>query len=469
VALAVVVDISHGMKVYSQMMKPLGVDYLSLVFKNLDSLLSPNIEAKMQKYNRTLEAMDVESAGFKTLSTASFELYLALKELYKFKPNLPAEVASDVQLFKKMYVWFKPLVARWIELANVKARKQICRAIEIDEKKRLSDEALYSTSAIDTVQCLFQVCKFWVSIDWPIPSAAYAFVVNLTDVICSNARHYAECMQGILNKTGYYDDEGQFDVTEQLCVTLNDIYYVETSLANVADSLNWDKVIEAIGLEKGEAGKVQTRASLFRVVASTEEDLTIRCNAIARTIGQKMAVDIHAYSLPLVRNAENISLDVSITGLMGYLCSNLSTLNSNLMAIGFKSVLLEIYHVTIGKILDIVKDEHNLAPVVCERLDKAVKEILVPFFHSQGNGLQKEEMATDQFKHLDSILSLRKKESSYLIGQYMYELAEEQEKSRVVERGTLTVQMGFIARKKSLCIKVLNCRNLPVMDNTGTV
>jgi hypothetical protein len=250
---------------------------------------------------------------------------------------------------------------------------------------------------------------------------------------------------------------------------LNDIYYVETSLANVADSLNWDKVIEAIGLEKGEAGKVQTRASLFRVVASTEEDLTIRCNAIARTIGQKMAVDIHAYSLPLVRNAENISLDVSITGLMGYLCSNLSTLNSNLMAIGFKSVLLEIYHVTIGKILDIVKDEHNLAPVVCERLDKAVKEILVPFFHSQGNGLQKEEMATDQFKHLDSILSLRKKESSYLIGQYMYELAEEQEKSRVVERGTLTVQMGFIARKKSLCIKVLNCRNLPVMDNTGTV
>ena len=40
---------------------------------------------------------------------------------------------SDVQLFTKMHVWFKPLVARWIELASVKAVNQIDRAIELDE------------------------------------------------------------------------------------------------------------------------------------------------------------------------------------------------------------------------------------------------------------------------------------------------------------------------------------------------
>ena len=69
---------------------------------------------------------------------------------------------------------------------------------------------------------------------------------------------------------------------------MNDIHYVETSLASLTDSLGWDKVIEAIGLENGEAGKEQTRASLVRVVASTEEDLTGKRDAIVRTIGQKV-------------------------------------------------------------------------------------------------------------------------------------------------------------------------------------
>ena len=35
-------------------------------------------------------------------------------------------------------------------------------------------------------------------------------------MVCSGAHHYAKRLEGILEKTGYYDDEGQFDVTEQV-------------------------------------------------------------------------------------------------------------------------------------------------------------------------------------------------------------------------------------------------------------
>ena len=41
-------------------------------------------------------------------------------------------------------------------------------------------------------------------------------VKKLTEDVCGGAMQYAELIHDKLRKAGYYDEEGQFDVTEQV-------------------------------------------------------------------------------------------------------------------------------------------------------------------------------------------------------------------------------------------------------------
>ena len=47
---------------------------------------------------------------------------------------------------------------------------------------------------------------------------AYPMVKKLTEDVCGGAMLYAELIHEKLRKAGYYDDEGQFDVTEQVII-----------------------------------------------------------------------------------------------------------------------------------------------------------------------------------------------------------------------------------------------------------
>ena len=48
--------------------------------------------------------------------------------------------------------------------------------------------------------------------------------------LCEGATYYADLIHKKLKAAGYYDEVGQFDVTEQLCVTINDIEQVSRTL-----------------------------------------------------------------------------------------------------------------------------------------------------------------------------------------------------------------------------------------------
>ena len=62
--------------------------------------------------------------------------------------------------------------------------------------------------------------------------------------ICDGATQYAGRIQASLEKNGYYDfiDNALFDVTDQLCITLNNIMHVRQYLSKLPELLRFDLV-----------------------------------------------------------------------------------------------------------------------------------------------------------------------------------------------------------------------------------
>lgn len=58
--------------------------------------------------------------------------------------------------------------------------------------------------------------EFWRNLDWPDLIDGLPMAKKLTDDVCSGAVMYADLMHEKLKQAGYYDEEGQFDVTEQV-------------------------------------------------------------------------------------------------------------------------------------------------------------------------------------------------------------------------------------------------------------
>ena len=107
----------------------------------------------MKNASQKFADLDIESEEFKKLTTASFELYLAIKDMYRFKSQMSKKwdsllhvclasclrlrdavrSVSDSKVFSNVHSWFEPLVSRWIDLADRKTMKRIDRAMELDE------------------------------------------------------------------------------------------------------------------------------------------------------------------------------------------------------------------------------------------------------------------------------------------------------------------------------------------------
>ena len=61
-----------------------------------------------------------------------------------------------------------------------------------------------------------QITEFWKNLDWPDLLDAHPMVRKLAEDVCNGAVLYADLIHKKLQQTGYYDDEGQFDVTDKV-------------------------------------------------------------------------------------------------------------------------------------------------------------------------------------------------------------------------------------------------------------
>ena len=75
---------------------------------------------------------------------------------------------------------------------------------------------LASRSIAAHIVHLLQMTEFWKNLDWPDLIDALPMVRKLTEDVCNGAALYAELVHRKLQQAGYYDEEGQFDVTDKV-------------------------------------------------------------------------------------------------------------------------------------------------------------------------------------------------------------------------------------------------------------
>ncbi|XP_012938071.1 BAI1-associated protein 3, partial [Aplysia californica] len=183
-------------------------------------------------------------------------------------------------------------------------------------------------------------------------------VTKLTDMICDGARVYASKIQNILERNCYYDyNESQFDVTDRMCITLNNIEHVRMFLSELPQRLNWEAVTSSLSL-KHENPMVGERAlsTLHRLTQNAHTDVLQMSAKILKCVGEKMCVEVRGRMEEfLVTRPDSVSATDRV---ISYLTTNLDVLRDRLsdtiyplMATQIWTLVIDLFdsHLLVGK------------------------------------------------------------------------------------------------------------------------
>ena len=112
--------------------------------------------------------------------------------------------------------WFKDMVRNWIRIATDKCKDYTAKAIAADSEITVTDEVMFSTSAVDTTGFLLQVGSFWKHLEWPVASEAYGFAVSVMQKISECSLFYVGEVFRKLNHDDMFDEKGRFRATEKV-------------------------------------------------------------------------------------------------------------------------------------------------------------------------------------------------------------------------------------------------------------
>jgi len=171
--------------------------------------------------------------GREQIDTRPFELYFALQEFSILKQHLsvqpqPPEKALGIQNY---HLWFEAIIQLWIAVCKNKALSRVRSAITMDEICEGEKIVRHSTSSVDIASVIYQMKEFWRLLQWPDPNSAIHFESQVLDAACSTALHYSDLVHQNLIDSGYYEQQGPFRISDELCVSVNNLEYVRRALS----------------------------------------------------------------------------------------------------------------------------------------------------------------------------------------------------------------------------------------------
>ena len=101
-------------------------------------------------------------------------------------------------------------------MATDKCKDYTAKAIAADTSITVTNEVLFSTSAVDTTGFLLQVGTFWKNLQWPVASVAYGHAISVVQGICECALFYVGEVFKKLSHDDMFDEKGQFRATEKV-------------------------------------------------------------------------------------------------------------------------------------------------------------------------------------------------------------------------------------------------------------
>ncbi|XP_014672472.1 PREDICTED: BAI1-associated protein 3-like isoform X2 [Priapulus caudatus] len=474
-------DIQKGQQYYNTIFeRVVGVSYTAVTYRQLEKLLSDDVCAAMEDEFTEEVAAPIDqlanSADVTNLKddnnpigmqigTNLFELYLALQEFAQMKSYLPHSETKSLSV-SHFHEWFKGAVNRWLKIAQTKANIRIKKAIELDKVTVVDPQVKHSSSAVDTACCFTQIREFWKQLAWPDTAGAYVFVTKVLEDICNGAIFYADEVHKKLQAAGYYDDSGVFDVTEELCITINNIEQVRRSLKPLPEDLRFSEIYHAVDKAYGKDSGRQCKVALYGVLKSSDEDVINKIKEVIEHVGEKMRPDIGKSVFHLAWAPESVPAEDAIESLLSYLDNNLDTLNKSLLRTNFDRLLAEIWHVVLDEIKKMLETNMGKKPVFYSRLYDAL-DILREFFHANEKGLPMQTIMSREYEALQDLLRLHKSETNTLVDMFYLEKIDIQKCTEDSRFGVLTVRVYYNFSSEELSVEILNAKDIIPLDTNG--
>lgn len=399
-----------------------------------------------------------------SMGTTLFELYLVVQRFAVLGTGVcPGD--SETFLINNFHLWFHPGVAQWLDIALYKALQRIKKAAELDQLVPVDSSVKYSSSAVDTLAIFYQIKIFWQQLAWPDVEGSYTFVAKIIDDICRCSVFYADRMSEKVEGMGETENvyEKKFEVTNEWCLAINNIDYVQQSIHPFVGELGMDEIVTALADFRSQTAADHCKQTLQLVIDNSIDTVGNKIIELLEKVAEKMAPAINRF---LMQGAELLNQESNcVDRLMKYLDDNLLTLHSHLNTDNFTRILSIIWENLSHTMYELVESnlEKRRPPNFFLNLHETLK-ILVGFFKQGEDNNESNNPAI--LKQIEHLLVLHGMESWELIHQYHLERLEEQKMMEATSLGLLTVKVQFV--ENLLRIEILNARNLQPMDNTGS-
>ncbi|XP_052791167.1 BAI1-associated protein 3-like isoform X2 [Mya arenaria] len=460
-------DLHHAVIFYNKLYEQLvDVQYFRVTYQVIEKLFGEEVTGTLTGSLTRLERADAQqpdSPGIVgIMGTQLFELYLALQEFCKFKEHLPNSIKKDLSICR-YYQWFTFAVKKWLHIAKQKAYKRIHKAVELDKTVDIKSGVKYSTSAVDVCCCFSQMTEFWRNLDWPDVLDALPMARKLTEDVCAGAALYADLIHEKLRRAGYYDDEGQFDVTEQLCITINNIEQVRKSLTPMPEMLQFNEIQTAL---ENQNVKNRSKYDLNLILNKTDQEMVGKIKNVVDRVADKMRPDIKKDVFHLNWAPDAVPADDAIGDLLEYLDSNLLVMNNNLLKSNFDRILESIWIECLEEFREALDAEEAKTPVFYQRMFDAIG-LLVQFFNANDKGLLMQNIVCPLYQDLKHELSLHKMDTFDLIEAFYEEKLQEQKSWTSTEFGTLSVRVWYKRDSRTMLVEVLSAHDVIPLDANG--
>ncbi|XP_033630994.1 protein unc-13 homolog D-like [Asterias rubens] len=452
----------------------LEIQYFDIVYQELARILMDDVAKCLSSSIHSNHSLDdVEGEEYSQRSTALFMLYLALRDFVAFSEHLSERDQVNLEV-KGYHKFFKRAVEKWLTVARVRAQERIKKAVELDQVALVDTMVKHSTSAVDVATCFAQIRHFWQQLDWPDTVGSYVFVAKVTDDICHGAVNYANIIHEKLRQNGYYDDEGQFDITDQLCIAINNIEQVRRSLALMPESLGWQRIQLAMEKEYGDTAGEQCQDTLQTMMGSADEDMVNVIDHVVQHVGERMRPDFRRFLRSLLNAKIQLQIDDAIDPLMEYLDTNIITLHKCLLRTNFDRILRDIWIVLVNELNSVIKDNNKIItskPLLFCRIQETL-EILAHLFHADGKGIPLATVRNATFNQLKTFVESNVADTFEVIEEFYAQkiqvVNESIERKAEAEFGTLAVKCYYNDITNRLCVLLINGSNITPKDKSGT-
>ncbi|XP_069135091.1 protein unc-13 homolog D-like isoform X2 [Argopecten irradians] len=455
----------NSMGVVKTLFTALGIVYYRMVSFAVEKKISPVMKELMMEMDRYQRRYHNFAVNVTASSRLSLRVYFAVRRFY----NIIRDNISRRDVFRlsisHYQQWYQEALVFWVQTFRTECTNRIERALEIDKDVVVVTSLVkFSNSSVDVLSCFAKITEEWRQIDFHDPDSALMGVTKITDLICDGARMYGEKIHSMLERNGYYDDSlEQFDVTERLCITLNNIEHVRQYLTELPQLLDWDSVVMLISTryENDDVGN-QAQTTLRRLMDTANKEIILKSSLLLQQITEKMKVDIARYmEVFTIQHPEKPS---SVDQLIGYLSTNLKTLHDRLMSSIFPRMILQLWD-TIVSLLD-QQLQVGKRPEYYIQMKQHVRALTSYFVRG---GCDDDKIDSVHFESLKHRIDTNCMSTEDLMLAYLKSLADDME-TPVEYFGHLAIKTAYLEETRgniTLFVKVIRATDLPGLDPSG--